>query len=225
MRPCGLTTGYDVTIIPLAPPSLAGSSSLPGSWERAVPLTRAGGCPPAVNAPLFGLAPCGVLPATRVATGAVRSYHLHSYPPCPPGSSGGIFSVPLSFRLPCRGFPALPWSSDFPPHLHPSGYCATRPAETARQRAEAREAGGDRLASCEIIIRRFRAMPLFYFVDCCAADDFGRLMFQPFSRSLPTRNACRTSRTRAGSRGAPSRRRRLDLAVRLGRCRANHRRR
>src|SRR5438046_3836398 len=30
------------------------------------------------NATLFGLAPCGVLPATRVATGAVRSYRTFS---------------------------------------------------------------------------------------------------------------------------------------------------
>jgi len=31
------TTSYGVTIIPLAPPSLAGSSSLPGGMGRAVP--------------------------------------------------------------------------------------------------------------------------------------------------------------------------------------------
>jgi hypothetical protein len=37
-----------------------------------------------LTTPLFGLAPCGVLPATRVATGAVRSYRTFS--PLPLGS-------------------------------------------------------------------------------------------------------------------------------------------
>src|SRR5947207_6816538 len=53
-------------IIPLAPPSLAGSSDLPGDHWTGRP------------ASLFGLAPCGVLRATRVATGAVRSYRTFS---------------------------------------------------------------------------------------------------------------------------------------------------
>ena len=67
-------------------------------------------------ASLFGLAPCGVLPATRVATRAVRSYRTFSPLPdhCWPG---GMFSVPLSFGLPRPGVTrrtALR-SSDFPP--------------------------------------------------------------------------------------------------------------
>ena len=53
-------------IIPLVPPSLAESSDLPGDRWTGRP------------ASLFGLAPCGVLPATRVATGAVRSYRTFS---------------------------------------------------------------------------------------------------------------------------------------------------
>jgi len=63
-----------VTTIPLAPSLLMGSSSLPGDGGRAV---RS----PALRqdvASLFGLAPCGVLPATRVATSAVRSYRTFS---------------------------------------------------------------------------------------------------------------------------------------------------
>jgi hypothetical protein len=72
-------------------------------------------------ATLFGLAPCGVLPATGVTAGAVRSYRTFS--PLPFDSplswlaQGGMFSVPLSVRLPCPGVTrrtAL-WSSDFPP--------------------------------------------------------------------------------------------------------------
>ena len=43
---------------------------------------------PAVDASLFGLAPCGVLPATRVTTGAVRSYRTFS-------------PLPASARRPC----------------------------------------------------------------------------------------------------------------------------
>src|ERR1043165_6791642 len=62
-------------IIPLVPPSLAESSDLPGGHWTGRP------------ASLFGLAPCGVLPATRVATGAVRSYRTFS--PLPVGSPQG----------------------------------------------------------------------------------------------------------------------------------------
>ena len=40
------------------------------------------------NATLFGLAPCGVLPATGVTAGAVRSYRTFS-PLLPPPESGG----------------------------------------------------------------------------------------------------------------------------------------
>ena len=106
--PCGALA--QETTIPLGPRSLTGSSDLPGGFGRAV-----------LNATLFGLAPCGVLPATRVATGAVRSYRTFSpllastgLGPAPAqralagpaapkrvsAKAGGMFSVPLSFRLP-----------------------------------------------------------------------------------------------------------------------------
>src|SRR6185503_18679878 len=67
--PCG--TGATMTI-PLASPLLARSSDLPGGSLDG-PSSRHG-----AYAPLFGLAPCGVLPATRVATRAVRSYRTFS---------------------------------------------------------------------------------------------------------------------------------------------------
>jgi hypothetical protein len=76
---------------------------------------------PSDGASLFGLAPCGVLPATRVTTGAVRSYRTFSPLPLDSAQSaeskGGMFSVPLSFGLPRPGVTrrtALR-SSDFPP--------------------------------------------------------------------------------------------------------------
>ena len=109
----GFRRRFGVTIIPLAPPSLAGSSSLPGGFRLRVPLRRNSPEPwrrrldgPSSSASLFGLAPCGVLPATRVATGAVRSYRTFS-PLLAPGrlerlhrDVSGVFSVPLSFRSP-----------------------------------------------------------------------------------------------------------------------------
>jgi len=47
---------------------------------------------------LFGLAPCGVLPATDVATGAVRSYRTFS--PLPPRGWKPRATVA---RPPCKG--------------------------------------------------------------------------------------------------------------------------
>jgi hypothetical protein len=59
---------------------------------------------PSYSATLFGLAPCGVLPATDVAAGAVRSYRTFS--PLP-AFAGGIFSVPLIRQVTLPGrYPA-----------------------------------------------------------------------------------------------------------------------
>ena len=94
--------------IPLVPALLTGSSNLPGNRRRAA-CSRA--CARGVS--LFGLAPCGVLPATTVTSRAVRSYRTIS--PLP-AFAGGIFSVPLSVGSPRPGITrrtAL-WSSDFP---------------------------------------------------------------------------------------------------------------
>jgi len=70
------------------------------------------------KAPLFGLAPGGVYPATAVAGSAVRSYRTIS--PLPRLSEerrGGIFSVALSVgsRLPGITWRPALWSPDFPP--------------------------------------------------------------------------------------------------------------
>ena len=110
-----------VTIIPLAPPLLVGSSSLPGDLGRAV-----------LNVSLFGLAPCGVLPATGVATGAVRSYRTFSpLPPVRPDRRC-VFCATSPSSCPDRELPgALP--------------CGVRTfLSPSRQGAMA----GDRLAHC-----------------------------------------------------------------------------
>src|SRR5262249_33977807 len=61
---------------------LTGSSDLPGDHRTGRPV------------PLFGLAPCGVLPATRVTTGAVRSYRTFSpLPPVRGADDGGRESL------------------------------------------------------------------------------------------------------------------------------------
>src|SRR5207247_9598435 len=53
-------------------------------------------------ASLFGLAPCGVLPATRVATGAVRSYRTFS--PLPVRGTGALEYVLRGSRPPYRRY-------------------------------------------------------------------------------------------------------------------------
>ena len=67
-------------IIPLVPALLTGSSNLPGSFGRAVlssAVARLRGLRRDI-APLFGLAPCGVLPAICLTADAVRSYRTFS---------------------------------------------------------------------------------------------------------------------------------------------------
>ena len=117
---------------------------------------------PKPGAPLFGLAPCGVLPATRVATSAVRSYRTIS--PLP-AFAGGIFSVPLSFESPRPGVTrrtALR-SSDFPPAFAPFGATVGQPTRGSPHEptsliglsAVAPQSGakaGDRLTGCEQLI-------------------------------------------------------------------------
>jgi hypothetical protein len=57
---------------------------------------------PATHPSLFGLAPCGVYPASGVAAGAVRSYRTFSPlpSPLPKNQRGGIFSVALAVSQP-----------------------------------------------------------------------------------------------------------------------------
>ena len=68
-------------------------------------------------APLFGLAPSGVYPATDITVSAVRSYRTFS--PLPfhfVETNGGIFSVALSVgsHLPEVVWHPVLWSPDFP---------------------------------------------------------------------------------------------------------------
>ena len=79
-----------------------GSASLRGDDHSSGPViadgikrpTRRPGAGSPHNASLFGLAPCGVLPATRVTAGAVRSYRTFS--PLP-SSARRFLSVPASY--------------------------------------------------------------------------------------------------------------------------------
>ena len=133
-----------MTTIPLGPASLTGSSDLPGDFGRAVLFSSAASG--ALIASLFGLAPCGVLPATHLAMRAVRSYRTFSPLLARVAADVScVFSVPLSFELPRPGVTrrtALR-SSDFPPAF---ALRATRLRAAARQalcqacRAEARVA-------------------------------------------------------------------------------------
>ena len=80
------------------------------------------------HAPLFGLAPCGVLPATRVATGAVRSYRTFSpllARGCP-RTSAVYFLCHFPSGCPDRALPgALPFGvRTFLPPSRPSGASA-----------------------------------------------------------------------------------------------------
>src|SRR6266853_2856507 len=59
-------------------PAIAGGIKRPTREPRTGRLYHTGALSAGRGAPLFGLAPCGVLPATRVTTGAVRSYRTFS---------------------------------------------------------------------------------------------------------------------------------------------------
>ena len=110
------------TVIHLGAASPRRSSDLPGS--------NAGHA----NAPLFGLAPGGVYPATAVTSSAVRSYRTFSPLPvrrCGHRTIGGLFSAALSVGSRPPGVtwhPAL-WSPDFPPHTLTSKVYSDCPAD------------------------------------------------------------------------------------------------
>src|SRR5687768_11948260 len=94
-------------------------SSRPRDCSRARATYPVASDGPSCNATLFGLAPCGVLPATGVTAGAVRSYRTFSplLASALAGFGGAVsFLCHWSVRLPCPGVTrrtAL-WSSDFP---------------------------------------------------------------------------------------------------------------
>ena len=93
-------------VIPLGRTLLTGSSDLPGSLtERAAP------------PPLFGLAPRGVYPASRIAPAAVRSYRTFS--PLPPKGRyifcGTFRKARFERAPPAVSRHAALWRPDFPP--------------------------------------------------------------------------------------------------------------
>ena len=108
-RPCGLASAQRPFLSPCH------------YWQGPATYPEASGGPPS-NASLFGLAPCGVLPATSVARSAVRSYRTISPLPteAPKAPRRAVyFLCHYSVRLPCPGVTrrtAL-WSSDFPPPI------------------------------------------------------------------------------------------------------------
>ena len=143
-----------VTIIPLGPGLLAGSSDLPGGSDgpsfdppwRLTALRRAGAAFRHARATLFGLAPCGVLPATDVTAGAVRSYRTFS--PLPQLPRAVYFLCHCPSNCSARALPgALPFGVrtflPLPPLAEPLG--------------PARSETGDRLVGCDAtIIARLR---------------------------------------------------------------------
>ncbi len=135
------------TIIPLGPPSPAGSSDLPGS--------RAG----RAYGTLFGLAPGGVcrtglLPDSWCALTA--PFHpCHALPKKP---FGGLLSVALSVgsrRPGVTWHPAL-WSPDFPP---PYCYGSDRPADSG---AEGRHVQPRRQAKAAVIATAQEHFPALF---------------------------------------------------------------
>jgi hypothetical protein len=88
------------------------SPAIAGGIKRPTRMPRTGR---PTCASLFGLAPCGVLPATDVATGAVRSYRTFSPLPldsgaAPPGgpAGGGVFFWTINSCWPPPGGPPPP---------------------------------------------------------------------------------------------------------------------
>jgi len=111
---------------------------------------------PSCIATLFGLAPCGVLPATDVTAGAVRSYRTFS--PLPLDATlarlarGGIFSVPLVRQV------ALPGS--YPAHCPSELGLSSRPRPSGYGEQTHRNPGtktGDRLNDYDTLIITYRS--------------------------------------------------------------------
>ena len=131
------------TIIPLGRRLLADSSDLPGGLGRAVLIT-----PPYLVLLRAGFCLPPTLPPARCALTAP----FHPYPSTRPFglAQGGIFSVPLSVKLPCPGVTrrAALWSSDFPP----ASAVGAGPTSLAARHPRARAKTGDRLADCDTFI-------------------------------------------------------------------------
>jgi hypothetical protein len=89
------------------------------------------------HAPLFGLAPCGVLPATRVATSAVRSYRTFS--PLPASALSGFGAAGLAtcrwLCIFCATFLQVALTGRYPAH------CPSEFGLSSRRSAVRREGG------------------------------------------------------------------------------------
>ena len=152
--PCGRFG--EATIIPLGRRLLAGSSDLPGDVRLRRSESGSGGPPD--HATLFGLAPCGVLPATRVTTSAVRSYRTFS--PLPRHSAvrrdGGRYIFCATVRqvtLPGR-YPAhCPSEFGLSFRLRPSGFGETG---SPRPGCESQRSSGQlRRFHCRMVLDTF----------------------------------------------------------------------
>jgi len=107
-------------------------------------------------ATLFGLAPCGVLPATDVTAGAVRSYRTFS--PLPAFALRAPLDKPLARPASPTRRRSEDWRYIFCATFRqvslPGRYPAHCPVEfglSSRRTPERREAG-DRLADCDLLI-------------------------------------------------------------------------
>jgi len=112
--------------IPLVPALLTGSSNLPGNRRRAA-CSRA--CARGVS--LFGLAPCGVLPATTVTSRAVRSYRTIS--PLPTIALSLAASSYGGRYIFCATVRRVAPPGDYPAHC-PVEFGLSSPAHVARRR-------------------------------------------------------------------------------------------
>ena len=177
------------------------SSDLPGS--------DAGHASPCVRghrtAPLFGLAPGGVCPATTVTSGAVRSYRTISPLPANTGFPGGIFSVALSVGSRPPGVtwhPAL-WSPDFPPRV--LRHTATACPAPAREH-HAATAGRDAITATSRLTRAVLETPGTPLrMDArwpTAIPDSGAFHGLPSPRPEEPESEVKTGRRESKSRGA-----------------------
>jgi len=130
-----------MTTIPLGPQLLAGSSDLPGDSDGPS-VGNSDTRVPECRVTLFGLAPCGVLPATRVTTSAVRSYRTFS--PLPFGSGRPRGRRSSGRCIFCATGPSGCPARELPGAL-PSGVRTFLPPRRAKRAAEA----GGRLAGCD----------------------------------------------------------------------------
>ncbi len=121
LRPYGLRRGDNHS----SSPAIAGGIKQPTRKLRT-------GRP--ITASLFGLAPCGVLPATRVATSAVRSYRTFS--PLPAFALAGFGAASLStcrwLYVFCATFLQVTLTGRYPAHC-PAEFGLSSPPCTFRR--------------------------------------------------------------------------------------------